>query len=62
MRNFIKHELSSNREERKYAKALKIPFQEINCYHKVGLSLGKGMMPMGTPTTSYTILISKEHQ
>jgi hypothetical protein len=23
------------------------------------LSLGKGTMPMGTPTTSYTILIAK---
>jgi len=50
---------SINLKERKDARALKIPFQERNCYHKVGLSLGKGTMPMGTPTTSYTILIAK---
>ncbi|KAF9662966.1 hypothetical protein SADUNF_Sadunf18G0109100 [Salix dunnii] len=43
-----------NLMERKDAKALKIPFQERNCNHKVDLSLGNGAMPIGTPTTSYS--------
>lgn len=43
-----------NLTERKDAKALKIPFQERNCNHKVDLSLGNGAMPIGTPTTSYS--------